>query len=753
MSLKLRKESALNLTLKGSMGAFDVGKRSGGRPSTRVRYFLTHVGLDFQSAAAEAILSHIAPVREIFDFEQLEFDEIMQRDIDDARVSSELVPYLLDDSSRGLVKLFPPIIVVVLPLQRDANRPADFYPPVEEFDRREDDDDYDYRILRSGVVGQEIFQFEQPLQDGIPEGHDLVRFKLNTNRTRLIIVDGQHRAMALLALYRNLKDQWSDARRAPYREYYAEWTAAYIKRFNLSEINLPVMLCTFPDIDENYVGDFDLKKAARAIFLTLNKNARKVSESRNILLDDNDIIAEFLRECLSAIKAKDMRSPHALRIHNVELDQSKDRARLSDPISITGVGHIYYVVEHLMLHRGEDDVNGAKPRAGRFDLRSDLETYGLYRRLRGKDLIGKQGVDSTTRTAYTGEVEAKLEDAFQDKYGEFVVLAFEKFSPFEIHNRAVLRLRQELEQHKDQKLVPILFEGQGVGEVFERHRRTLREKLKTGKFEHDVPQVEAVLERLDATAKRKEAVLDEFRVWRLEGYLRQVSEKRWLKDEAGEWLELWLGFVNTMYGRVFTTVAFQAALICGFFREAEGAYGQALNGFDRRGQFEEYLTQISDFFIPKTFGQLKALVGTMDRELEVGKEGPRIIDKGTSFREVVFRGEMKPDQWPKYAYLLTELWTPSDQKLAETVEASRSKARKQVFASLHESRKVAFCKLHARLEESLTDDERRQIRDEAHRSFAAFLRKLGRQLPPVEELQEMLKSDFETANEDETDED
>ena len=56
------------------------------------------------------------------------------------------------------------------------------------------------------------------------------------------------------------------------------------------------MLCTVPDLDENYQGDFDLKRAARSIFLTLNKTARKVSDSRNKLLDDNDMIAFFMRE-------------------------------------------------------------------------------------------------------------------------------------------------------------------------------------------------------------------------------------------------------------------------------------------------------------------------------------------------------------------------------------------------------------------------------------------------------------------------
>src|SRR5262245_60160980 len=102
MSLALQTTSALNLTLEGSVGSFSVGGREG-QSSIEVMYFLTHVGLDFKSGASVQMLSHLAPVREMFEAETLEFDEIMQRDIDDARVSSELIPYLLDPRSRDLV--------------------------------------------------------------------------------------------------------------------------------------------------------------------------------------------------------------------------------------------------------------------------------------------------------------------------------------------------------------------------------------------------------------------------------------------------------------------------------------------------------------------------------------------------------------------------------------------------------------------------------------------------------------------------
>jgi hypothetical protein len=105
-------------------------------------------------------------------------------------------------------------------MQTDANRPADYYPAVTKLDQKVEGQSHNLRITRSGPAGQEVFQFEQPISNGRLVEHDLTRLKLNTNKCKLIIVDGQHRAMALLALYRNLKQEWSDQRRAPFKDYY-----------------------------------------------------------------------------------------------------------------------------------------------------------------------------------------------------------------------------------------------------------------------------------------------------------------------------------------------------------------------------------------------------------------------------------------------------------------------------------------------------------------------------------------------------
>ena len=742
--LKLKKETALNLTLEGSVGSFNVGKGRSGQNSLEVKYFLTHVGLDFSSGSNDAVLSHLAPVREIFDFAQLDFDEIMQRDIDDSRVSGELIPYLLDSKSSDLIKLFPPIIVVVLPLQELSPRPAGLYPKVEKEEIASPEDQHKTLVLRAGSIGQEVFQFEQPIVDGTLIHHDLVRFKLNTHKTRLVIVDGQHRAMALLALYRNLKDEWSDEKRAPFKEYYAEWTPKYIQEFDLKEINLPVMFCTFPQLCKDYNGEFDLKKASRTIFLTLNKTARKVSSSRNILLDDNDLIALFLRRCLSEIKQKDNRSPHSLRIFNVELDQFEDRLKTQNPIALTGVNHIYYLIEHLLLNEGNNDVNGAKPRTGKFSKRKDLNGYGGMDRLDGRNLLGDTVATNTTRDTFTLEAAEKLAQSFDGCYGSFIVSAFEKFNPYELHNRAVLNLESELEKHEDRKLRPILFEGQGIGRVFEAHRNNLHQKLKEGAFATDVPKIKEVSQQLDNTARRITDGLTKFRNHRVTKFLENVTDKRELKDNNGNWYSKIVSLINDLYDNVFTTVAFETAMLCGFFGEIERT-NQALRKENKdplkvQECFDEYIRQLNDFFIPTSVPQFKKLVslfaGEFEREISDGK----LASSRRTFRSVVYRGEMQPDQWPKYKYLLLEIWKPDSPDFAITISGERTKCRHQIFKSLYEHYRANYAKEHMKPEDDLEKPEQQKIFNETYASFEGFLKLVAnhQEIPGKKEMKEAL---------------
>jgi len=730
MALRPRRETALDLTLEGTVGSFRVGKGDGDARSLEVKYLLTHVGLNFASPSNDKLLSALEPVREVFDVKTLDFDQIMQRDIDDARVSAELIPYLLDDNSKNMVKLFPPIVIVAVPVSEDKGDLEKLYPSVTTQTLPPDADrDWPMLVTQSGPVGREVFQFEQPIEGDQPSMHDLVRLRLNTHRTRLVIVDGQHRAMALLAIYRNLKDQWSHGRRAPYKEYYSSWTKSYIEKFHLDEINLPVIICTVPELNADYRGDYNIERAARSIFLTLNKNARQVSDARNKLLDDNDLIGLLMRGTLARIKSNDDLSPNAMRIVNVELDQEGSRQKILAPVAITGVPHVYYMIEHMMLDSG-GTVKGIKPRSGSFSSRTRLED--MLARLDGRNLLGASAAEALRRDAFTTAAADKLAPQFDTRYGGFITGMFERFVPFDRHNRAVIEIGQRLEREHDRQLRPILMEGQGIGRVFDAHRKNLRQKLKSGFFKTDVPEIEASYRRLEATAERIEHIVDDLHRERAARLLNDISDKKLLRDSGGPIHKRLVDWCDKLYAEIFTSVAFQVALVCGFVGLIEKAERRLEKGdfgdhppIDRDQAFEEYMSQVNALFAPKSLAQLKKLIRVFAGEPGDDAEIWAFRPSNQTFRTVVYRGEMQPDQWPKYRYLFLELWAPSHPALETVVREERAECRAEVFSALHDHFETAYCSEQLKHKDELERPERTVIFNRTFETYSGFLKNFG----------------------------
>lgn len=482
-------------------------------------------------------------------------------------------------------------------------------------------------------------------------------------------------------------------------------------------------------MDEDYQGDYDLKKAARAIFLTLNKTARKVTDLRNRLLDDNDLIALFMRDTLSAIKKKDMHSLRSLRAHNIELDQPQDRTKIADPIAVSGVNHVYYMVEHLILNN-PSDVNGVKPRAGKFWKRTDLG-LNASPRLHMLDVLGSEAAGATSRDFFTVEIGTKLTEQFRQQYGNSIIQMFEEFEPYEAHNKAALWLEKKLISESQTRILPILFEGQGIGRVFEQHLKNLRERNKPQKAE-----LTQIIARLDATAHSIRVAIDEFKKTRAINFLERINDKNKIRDESGEYVNNVTEFVNKiLYEGIFRTVAFQSALVCGFFGEVERANEvraqDHLPPLDVAAIFSEFLSQMNAFFMPTSHVGLRRLVECFHKKVEGEIKDWKLADSPTTFRHVVYRGEMQPDEWPKYKYLMLELWRPSDPALKKVVDAERGKCQIQIYNSLlDEVRKETLQKLSKR-QESLTQDEQKQIDTDVYGAFKGFLQTIGLTLADI----------------------
>lgn len=715
-------KSALDVHLNGTIGTFRVSSEDGKSAGVEVRYLLTHVTLSEKQGQAQ-LLSMLAPVREVFDLKQLGFDEIMQRDIDDARVSLELIPYLLDTSTTGLIKLFPPIVAVALPLKPNSRVPDTNYRNV----RRSRADSQEHAGIKedritAGNLGEEQFEFFQYYRNDSPLSEG-ARLSLARDNCTLAIVDGQHRAMALLALYRNLTGGWSDARRSPYEGYYKVWPEKEIRSYNLSELQLPVLICAFPQLDGTMAQDIDVVRAARRVFLTLNKTAKKVSDSRNKLLNDQDIVAECLRATLSYIKQLDAKDDTGLRIWNVELDQEGDRVKIVSDAAFSGVSHLYHLTEHLLMNGHARGIEArGKVGAPRKRLDEAFERLGL------KDELTSDQKNVNTRTNYSDEIAEIFRKKWTELYVPVIARVFGKVHPLAAFARATISLNQELVSKRDAELEKMLFDGQATSRTFDDFREGLNRRVQDKEPNWTTPEIRETLARVNGLMASRKATVESMKATRALFMLDAMSsqaKKQVIND--GVVAKPVRDAIDRMFENVFSTVAFQTAMVCTYAEAMQIAFGGIQHSTGTL--LDEYVEAINGLLRPKSISELKALMHTFEGELVVEPE-VKLTSGGPTFRQVVIPTEMQPAEWPKYRYLLLELWKPSAPELQTVVDTDRASARAAVAQALYRRRLAAHCEENRVDEADLTKEVKADILAKAKSMYEEFLSGVaGRKVP------------------------
>jgi hypothetical protein len=720
-------ESVLDLPIQGSIGEFSVRSQDRSAGSVRVQYIQTHIGFAVGGDAEERLLQQLAPVREVFNVSELGFEDLMQRDIDDARVSTDLIPYLLQESGEALVKLFPPIIVVVLPTN-SLGRPAALYPRVQEFTIEDEKHaNLKWRILRSGEIGSEAFEFKQmEIPNRSPDAHNYAQLRLNTTGCKLAIVDGQHRAMALLALYRNWK-QWPE-NTLQYRDYYKRWARGVIERFDLSGIRLPLMLCTFPDLHEGNSGaKLKVTEACRSIFLALNKNARPVTKARNYLLNDDDIIAHFLRKTLEHVKEYDATSQSSLRLWNVELDSDGDRRALTAPMAISGVMHLYGLIEFLMLNTKWDGQYGLPKQ----NLWKKKALGDCIRRLEAKAALGSERCERAKRSLIEKDTAKILCDAFWQSYGRIILRCLDSFRPYRVHNTCALALEARLGVEANGSTYhAILFEGQGIGRVFEDYVERLREERRelSDSLGGVPPALEATFSEFEQKGIELNNVIAAFNLHRTETFFRCLSKAHASEVDVA---------LRDLYRNTFTTEAFQLALVISFFSTAEAARDEAVrNGEslaleDVELAFSEYMDQLNRFFTPESPKEAWDIFRVFYGEVKGGHTTPaEVIKSTTCLRRILIPGELKPDEWPKFRYIFLELWKPSYARFSVQVDQQRTILRK-IAASLYEDRELdQVAKRKGVHVSDLPEGSVRKVTADSKETFCRALKAVGVNIVP-----------------------
>lgn len=280
-------DAGFQRSVEGTWGEFIT-------PAGNVSYLLTKARLGTTGTDRERRLtSQLVPVRELFSVADMDFSQILQRDLDDHRVATQLVPYLLTPKATGPA-FFPPIVAALLPFE--ANQPAKF--PEGADLGISTDQGVTFREMRYG----DAFQVQRHARaTGEVHPIKLGRIAWNDELARLVVLDGQHRSMALLAIDRTINGTWDQGSGTRYRHFYEHRIKEILRseKVDLDSIEVPVAVCWFPEL----VGPAsDPHKAVRKLFVDVNKEARQPSEARLVLLSDTELVNIFTRAILNELK-------------------------------------------------------------------------------------------------------------------------------------------------------------------------------------------------------------------------------------------------------------------------------------------------------------------------------------------------------------------------------------------------------------------------------------------------------------------
>lgn len=281
-------------------------------------------------------VNELSTAGELFSSERIEFEELIQRDIDHSRVQKIANDYL--SKGQGRVVFFPPLLACVV-LVDDDGRLQKQYSKIEpeSFDHPELG-----TVLRT-TWDHDGFQLDLPEADaesserkieflgGSHYFHDFAAtLRLNPKRAKLVVLDGQHRLEAIRLLQKNAEQQQI-----------------------IAGIEIPICVIWAPEAAESDTNKENMTQDFRELFVRVNSEPRKVSGHFIILLKDDSYSAMTLRRL--ADRWKLVEDPDRWsRLHLLEWNTREDErvdVRTRD-FSVTTVSIVAKVLEEHVFGAG-----------------------------------------------------------------------------------------------------------------------------------------------------------------------------------------------------------------------------------------------------------------------------------------------------------------------------------------------------------------------------------------------------------------
>jgi hypothetical protein len=448
---------------EGTYGSFST-------PAGAVAFVMTQGRLGKSSTDRRwRLTKELAPVREVLNIRDMDFNQLLQRDLDDHRIATELIPYVLKAAKNGPA-FFPPIIAIVLPF--DGKEPVDSFPAKSEVAAHQDPE---RAINLAGYRYGDTFQFEYIVDvDGLALDVRFSRVSWNPEKIKLVVMDGQHRAMALLAINRTKNDLWRQSSGEKYEAFYADAVKSCLAptsgqpQIDLEGVEFPVCICWFPNCADDHQNPHH---GARKLFVDINSNAKPPSASRLILLSDTELLNIFTRELLNRVRHIDSSLPlFAVEYDNPDCEASRPARwsvltaldTLKNAVLRTTFGPARYIKDMGSRFSG-------RPNWGEMNqfMRDTLDVKSLFpdEFEDGPRLMRRDGISNTEFPAYRKELRNDLLDRFFEKRGAGIVTILSQLLPYQQHIKTLLEMYRAWQPGGDnagQLAKDALFEGMGM---------------------------------------------------------------------------------------------------------------------------------------------------------------------------------------------------------------------------------------------------------------------------------------------------
>ncbi|MEU0626866.1 DNA sulfur modification protein DndB [Streptomyces sp. NPDC005989] len=331
------------------------------------------------------------------DSEPVNLEELFQRAVDEERATGPIATYLLQP---GSLKFFNSFTVVLLPVDPERSGAI-----VESY---VDDPDAPAEEPNSGLLRRSI----GPVQiDELPDS-DMGFIRWSTKRARAVILDGQHRFLALKKILDSPQQSL----------------------LNPDTTKIPVLLLVL-DPRAGFIPARDqgrVLQACRSIFVALNKHAIAVSKTRTYLLDDQDLVSVSMRRLMTSQLGSangDTGEQHD-RLPLALVDWHSDQAKFDRGFYLTSILGLHETIRQIYPSRcDESDYDGLVQFISEVSALISPGADSRWSELALRARV-KKAEDEALPFIFSAEEVSAAADAFARGVGQAIVRPLRELRPY-----------------------------------------------------------------------------------------------------------------------------------------------------------------------------------------------------------------------------------------------------------------------------------------------------------------------------------